>query len=77
MKSFSNTPDRSRTYDLLLRRQLLYPAELLAHCQKASCSLRLFLYDFLRLYASGFWKKNGKNANFSVYLQNFRFLLQI
>ena len=29
--SIFSTPDRSRTYDLLLRRQLLYPAELREH----------------------------------------------
>ncbi len=31
MVLFSSTPDRIRTYDLMLRRHALYPAELRAH----------------------------------------------
>lgn len=33
-KAWSSDPDRIRTCDLLLRRQLLYPAELLDHVAK-------------------------------------------
>ena len=34
-RSFSGTPEGTRTPDLLLRRQLLYPTELLAHISGA------------------------------------------
>ena len=41
-------PDRIRTYDLLLRRQLLYPAELRDRKFRVDLFSRIYKSDFLR-----------------------------
>src|SRR5690606_37906157 len=54
-RDVKSAPNRIRTCDLLLRRQLLYPAELLAHCTPL---------EWYFLKSGGFFPE--KKTNYSV-----------
>ncbi len=63
--------DRIRTYDRLLRRQMLYPAELRTHCGK-----KKFPKELLKVGAAGFepatsWSQTRRDDRTTLRPENF------
>ena len=59
---FLGAPEETRTPDLLIRSQTLYPAELPAHILLAFSPENVFYYSAHRPESQAFFSKNSKNS---------------
>lgn len=62
MSQAFGAPEGTRTPDLLIRSQTLYPAELPAHILLAFSPENVFYYSAHRLESQAFFSKNSKNS---------------
>ena len=62
MRGIFGAPEGTRTPDLLIRSQTLYPAELPAHILLAFSPENVFYYSAHRAESQAFFSKNSKNS---------------
>ena len=70
MSQALGAPEGTRTPDLLIRSQTLYPAELPAHILLAFSPENVFYYSAHRPESQAFFSKNSKNLQMGIFHEN-------